>query len=473
MKRVLTKQATSYIGKMIMLEGWVDRIRSHGKIIFVDLRDRWGKIQIVFDLEKSKQAYQLAKTLKKEWVVKVEGIVNKRPENLVNHSLATGTIELEAKKMVVLSEAKTLPFSVDTDGYEISEEKRLKYRYLDIRRRRLLRNLIMREDAFQFIRKFLNRKEFIEVETPLLAKSTPEGARDFLVPSRLYPGEFYALPQSPQQFKQLLMVGGIERYFQIAKCLRDEDPRSDRQAEFTQLDLEMSFPTQDYILQLIEELFVSLVKEIFPNKTIQQVPFPRLDYKDVMNKYKTDRPDLRQNKNDKNTLAFAFIINFPMFDWSKEDKRWKAQHHPFTAPQTDSIEEIKKHPESILANQYDFVLNGEEIGGGSLRTTNLNILEAVFEVLGHKKEEIHRQFSDYFEAFQYGVPPHGGIAVGLDRFLAMALGEPSIREVIAFPKTGDGLDLMMGAPSPVSDKQLRELHLKILKDEKKGEIRKN
>ena len=467
MKRVLTRQTVNHIGETIMLEGWVDRIRSHGKIIFIDLRDRWGTVQIVFASQKEKNIYLLAKNLKKEWVIRIEGIVRKRPQNMINPKLVTGTVEIDVETLTVLSEAKTLPFSVDTSGYEISEEKRLEYRYLDIRRRRLLRNLIIRQKTLQFIRNFLEKEEFIEIETPLLAKSTPEGARDFLVPSRIHPGKFYALPQSPQQFKQLLMVGGIERYFQIAKCLRDEDPRSDRQAEFTQLDLEISFPTQEYILGLIETLFTSLVKKIFPDKVIQRVPFPRLNYKEVMDRYGTDRPDLRQDKKNKNELSFAFIVNFPMFEWSKEDKRWKAKHHPFTLPQTGDIKAIKTHPGSILANQYDFVLNGEEIGGGSLRTTNLSILEAVFEVLGHKKKEIHRQFSDYFEAFRYGVPPHGGIAIGLDRFLTMVLGEPSIREVIAFPKTGDGLDLMMGAPSVVSSKQLQELHLKITENETK------
>ena len=465
MQRVLTNQVLNYIDKKIILEGWVDRVRSHGKIIFIDLRDRWGIVQIVFNLQKNKDVYALAKNLKKEWVVRIEGIVKKRPQSMVNPKLPTGTIEIEAQILTVFSEAQTLPFSVDTSGYEISEEKRLRYRYLDIRRRRLLRNLIIRQNVFQFIRSYLQKQEFIGIETPLLAKSTPEGARDFLVPSRLHSGKFYALPQSPQQFKQLLMVGGIERYFQIAKCLRDEDPRSDRQAEFTQLDLEMSFPTQEYILELVENFSISLVKKIFPDKVIQKTPFPRLNYQEVIDKFKTDKPDLRRNKKDKDELAFAFIVNFPMFEWSKEDKRWKAKHHPFTSPQTDNINDIKNHPESILADQYDFVLNGEEIGGGSLRTTNLKILEAVFEVLGHEKSDIHRQFSDYFEAFQYGVPPHGGIAIGLDRFLSMILGEPSIREIIAFPKTGDGLDLMMGAPSKVSAKQLKELHLKILKDD--------
>jgi len=279
----------------------------------------------------------------------------------------------------------------------------------------------------------------------------------------LHPGKFYALPQSPQQFKQMLMVAGIEKYFQIARCFRDEDPRTDRQPEFTQLDIEMSFVSQDDILRLIENLYIEVVKNLFPEKKIQKIPFPRLSYEEVMEKYKSDKPDLRKNKNDPDELAFCFVLDFPLFEWKESENRWDVMHHPFTLPKTDNTEEIKNNPEKILAWQHDFVLNGYEIGGGSLRTTNLNILTAVFEVLGHKKEQIREQFSNYFEAFEYGVPPHGGIAPGIDRFLAIILNEPTIREVIAFPKTGDNRDLMMGAPDIVSKEQLKELHLKIEK----------
>jgi len=297
----------------------------------------------------------------------------------------------------------------------------------------------------------------------MLTKSTPEGARDFLVPSRLQPGKFYALPQSPQQYKQILQVAGIEKYFQIAKCLRDEDPRADRQAEHTQLDIEMSFVSQEDILDLTERLYTALVKKLFPKKRMTKTPFPRISYKEAMKKYKTDKPDLRKNKKDSDELAFAFIVDFPMFEWHKQEKKWGAVHHPFTLPQTNDISEIKKNPEKILAFQHDFVLNGSEIAGGSLRTIDLDILTAVFEVLGHKKQDLKKNFKNYFEAFNYGVPPHGGIAPGIDRFLAVILGEPSIREVIAFPKTGDNRDLMMDVPSKVTDKQLKELHLKITK----------
>jgi aspartyl-tRNA synthetase len=301
------------------------------------------------------------------------------------------------------------------------------------------------------------------VETPILTKSTPEGARDFLVPARLQPGKFYALPQSPQQYKQLLMVAGLEKYFQIARCLRDEDPRADRQAEHTQLDIEMSFSTQEDILNLTERLYSNLVKKLFPEKKILKIPFPRITYREAMEKYQTEKPDLRKDKKNPDELAFCFVTDFPMFEWHEEEKRWGAMHHPFTKPQTDNIKEIKENPKNVLAYQYDFVLNGVEIGGGSIRTTNLDVLTAVFEVLGHKKEEVRKQFSNYFGAFSYGVPPHGGIAPGIDRFLAILLNEPNIREVIAFPKTGDNRDLMMDVPAEVTEEQLKELHIKIIK----------
>lgn len=328
-------------------------------------------------------------------------------------------------------------------------------------------NLIFRHRVIQLMRDFLQKEGFIEIETPILTKSTPEGSRDFIVPSRLRAGDFYALPQAPQQYKQMLMVAGMEKYFQIARCLRDEDPRADRQAEHTQLDIEMSFTNQEEIMNLIETLYTKIVKKIFPQKKITKTPFIKMTYKEAMKKYKSDKPDLRKNKKDPDELAFAFIVDFPMFKWHEKDKKWGAEHNPFTMPQTENIKEIKGSPEKILAYQYDFVLNGYEIGGGALRTTDLEILTAVFEVLGHKKEKIKKQFNNYFEAFSYGVPPHGGIAPGIDRFLSIALNEPNIREVIAFPKTGDGRDLLMGAPSEVEKKQLDELHLKVARPKKR------
>jgi len=466
MERVINIETTKYLDKSIKVSGWVNSVRSHGKIIFIDLRDRSGILQLVF-IPKNEKVYELAKELRPEWVIEVIGKVSKRPSRMVNPKLTTGKIEISVEDLKIFSKAKTLPFSIEGDGYEINEEKRMKYRYLDLRRKRMKKNLVERAKVIQFMRDFLQKEGFVEVETPILTKSTPEGARDFIVPSRLQPGSFYALPQSPQQYKQLLQVAGVEKYFQIARCFRDEDPRADRQAEFTQLDLEMSFMDQKEILYLTEQLFVTLIKKLFPEKKIQKIPFPRISYKKVMERYKTDKPDLRKNKNNSDELAFAFIVDFPMFEWSKEEKRWTAVHHPFTRPQTENLKEIKKKPDKILAYQYDLVLNGYEIGGGSLRSYKPELLETVFEVMGHKKSEIRQKFGHLLQAFEYGVPPHGGIAPGLDRFLAILFKEPNIREVIPFPKTGDSRDLMMDAPSEVSEEQLEELKIKLIKKKKK------
>jgi aspartyl-tRNA synthetase len=467
MERILNAESKKYVGGKIKVCGWVNSRRDHGRVIFIDLRDRSGLLQIVFGPDSDPETYRLAKELKPEWVIEVVGEVKKRPKGMENPKIETGEVEVLAEKIKIFSKAKALPFPVDTDGYEIKEEKRLRYRYLDLRRKRLQRNLKIRQEVIHFIRSFLKEKGFIEVETPILTKSTPEGARDFLVPSRLYPGKFYALPQSPQQYKQLLQVSGIEKYFQIAKCLRDEDPRADRQPEFTQLDIEMSFVEQEDVLKLTEELFIKIVETFFCEKKILQIPFPRISYEVAKEKYRSDKPDIRKNKKSKNELGFLWVIDFPMFEWKETEKRWDAVHHPFTRPKAESVEEIKKNPEKILAYQYDIVLNGEEIGGGSLRSYRPEILEAVFEVMGHSKKEIREKFKHLFEAFEYGVPPHGGIAIGLDRFLAILLSEPNIREVIAFPKTGDFRDLMMDLPSEVSKDQLKELSIKIVKPRKK------
>ncbi|HHE76728.1 MAG TPA: aspartate--tRNA ligase [Candidatus Parcubacteria bacterium] len=469
MKRTLNEETIKYIDKEVKVVGWVNSVRAHGKIIFIDLRDWSGLLQLVF-LPKNEEAYKNVKNVRSEWVIEATGKISKRPSRMANPKITTGGVELLVSGLKVLSRAKNLPFAIDGDGYDINEEKRMRFRYLDLRRERMKRNLIVRQKVIQFMRNFLQGEGFIEVETPIITKSTPEGARDFIIPSRLQQGKFYALPQSPQQYKQLLQVAGVEKYFQIARCFRDEDPRADRQAEFTQLDIEMSFIEQRDILDLIERLYISLVKKLFPEKKIQKIPFPRLSYKEVIEKYKSDKPDLRKDKNNPNELAFAFVVDFPMFEWKEEEKRWDAVHHPFTRPQSEDIKFIKKNPGKILAFQYDFVLNGYEIGGGSLRSYKPEILEAVFEVMGHKRDEIWDKFGHLLKSFEYGVPPHGGIAPGIDRFLAILLDEPSIREVIAFPKTGDNRDLMMGAPSEVSGEQLKELGIKL--DVKKKEKKK-
>jgi len=465
MERILNSQTKNYLGQKVKVCGWVQNIRSHGKIIFIDLRDRTAILQVVFGTE-NEILYKECQKLRPEWVIEIEGTINERPAKMVNPKIETGQIELQPQSLKILSEAETLPLPIDTAGYEISEEKRLKYRYLDLRRERLQKNLILRNKVIQTIREFLLKEGFIEIETPILTKSTPEGARDFIVPSRLQPGKFYALPQSPQQYKQLLMVAGMEKYFQVAKCLRDEDPRGDRQAEFTQIDMEMSFFEQEDILNLVQKLFKDVVEKIVPEKRIAQFPFPKIKYQTAMEKYNSDKPDLRQDKNNPEELAFAFVVDFPMFEWKKEEKRWDAVHHPFTKPQTEDAEEIKKNPDKILACQYDVVLNGYEIGGGSLRIYKPKFLEAIFEIMGHKKEAIHQKFGHLLKAFEYGVPPHGGIALGIDRFLMILANEPSIREVIAFPKTGDNRDLMMAAPSEVDESQLKELKIKLAKTKK-------
>lgn len=462
--RILANDIEKYDGKEIELLGWVDVRRDHGKLIFIDLRDRSGIAQVVF-LPNNKDLQKKADELRSEWVVKVLGTVGKRPKGMENEKIKSGLYEIVATGLEIIAQAKTPPFDLQGNGMEIGEDVRMKYRYLDLRRPRLQKNLRMRAKVNQFIREFLSSKDFVEVETPIISKSTPEGARDYLVPSRVHSGKFYALPQSPQQYKQLLMVAGVERYFQIARCFRDEDTRGDRQPEFTQLDIEMSFPTQEEILSLVESLFIELVEKLYPEKHITQVPFPRLSYKEAMEKYNSDKPDLRKDKNDPNELAFAFVVDFPAFEWKETEKRWDATHHPFTKPNVSDSDDFKKKFKEdaggIFAEQYDLALNGFEIAGGSIRIHDPALLQAVFEAMGNKTEDVIAKFGHMLDAFQYGVPPHGGIAAGLDRVMTILENEPNIREVIAFPKTGDGRDFMMDAPSDVTDDQLKELHIKV------------
>jgi len=451
------------VGQKVELFGWVHGRRDHGKIIFIDLRDRSGIAQVVF-VPGDAELYQTAEKLRSEWVVKITGQVAKRPEKMINKEIPTGEIEIRPTKLEVLAEAATPPFALDTDGREIGEEVRMKYRYLDLRRERMQKNIILRHGIIKFIRNYLDAKDFVEIETPIISKSTPEGARDYVVPSRLYPGKFYALPQSPQQYKQLLMVAGFEKYYQIARCFRDEDTRGDRQPEFTQLDLEMSFATQEEILDLVEGLFAELVEKILPDHHISQKPFPRLKHAEVMEQYGTDKPDLRKNKNDPLELAFAFIIDFPMFEFSQEDKTWTSAHHPFTMMKQDDLKYLDSGDlEKIRADSYDFVLNGYELASGSIRINKPEVQKKVFSVLGLTEEQIMSKFGHIIEAFSFGAPPHGGIAPGIDRFVMLAANEPNIREVFSFPKTGDGRDLMMDAPSELDQKQLKELHLEIKK----------
>lgn len=584
-----------HVGTKVTLAGWVDRRRDHGGLIFIDLRDREGIAQVVFNPEVSKPCHEIAGELRSEYVVRVSGEVALRPPGTDNPRLPTGDIEVIAYKVDILNRSKTPPFYINED-IEVEENLRLKYRYLDLRRARMKEILLLRHRVVKFMRDFLDARGFIEVETPILIKSTPEGARDYLVPSRLHPGEFYALPQSPQQLKQLLMVAGVEKYFQVARCFRDEDLRADRQPEFTQLDLEMSFIEEEDILALMEELFTALVEAIKPDMRIIK-PFPRLRYADVMERYGRDKPDLRfgleigdltdiaaqssfsifrsaiaqggkvkgmcapgcagysrnqldelnkivrsfgaegvisislgspggsldaltvetlrsvaakyltldqvkemarrlgakpgdlllimagkpglismalgelrqelgrrLNLADPKLLAFCFVIDFPLFEWNDKTGRREPMHHPFTAPKDEDVALLDTAPEKVRGKHYDMVCNGYEIAGGSLRIYNSDLQRKVFRLLGYRDEEINDRFGHLLEAFEYGAPPHGGIAPGIDRIVMLLAGEENIREVIAFPKTQSATDLMLNAPSPVTEEQLAELHLRLRDD---------
>lgn len=459
--RTLAIETAEKIGEIVTLQGWVLARRDHGKIMFLDLRDRSGVVQMV--------GTKALGDARAEDVVEVTGLVKKRPDSMVNAKIPTGSVEVEIQAITVVSKAHEMPFPIDTDGYEVNEEIRTKYRYLDLRRPRMARNIRIRSKVVGFIRNYLFDRDFVEIETPILTKTTPEGARDFLVPSRLQQGKFYALPQSPQQYKQMLMVAGMERYFQIARCFRDEDPRKDRAyGEFTQLDMELSFVTQNDILTLIEEMFTKLVGELFPEKHISQSPWPRLAHKDVMAKYGTDKPDLRKDKNDPNELAFSWTIDFPLFNEQKEDDfffgsggaKFAPSHHMFTAPHPEDIPLLDTDPMKVRGLQHDLVLNGFEVGGGSIRIHQADVQNKVFDLIGFSEAQ-KQEFAHMLTAFTYGVPPHGGIAPGIDRFLMTVLGEPSVREVMAFPTSSSGTTSVMEAPSPATADQLSELGIAV------------
>ncbi len=581
------------IGSQVTLAGWVSRRRDHGGVIFVDLRDRSGIVQVVFNPETSPSAYEIADQLRSEWVVQIKGTVRVRPPGSENPAMATGMVEVAADEASILNSSLTPPFYI-SDDVEVDESLRLRYRYLDLRRPGMLRNLTLRHRVVKYIRDFLSDRGFLEIETPILIKSTPEGARDFLVPSRMQPGNFYALPQSPQQLKQLLMVAGVEKYFQIARCFRDEDLRADRQPEFTQLDLEMSFVEEEDILQLTEELYTGMIESVAPDRTMLK-PFPRLEYAEAMDRYGSDKPDLRFGlemtdvtdlaketefrvflsvvKNggiikgfvvpgqgeytgtlmrnleetaqgfgagglshvrfhgagaigeiaeeevllspglrmpvewsrrlaekmgadpgdlvllmagpskqvntwlsamrdhmgkilglaDPQTLAFAFVTKFPLFDWNADRNRWDSSHHPFTSP-AEGQEDLLEGEDlgSIDSKAYDLVCNGSELASGSIRIHRREEQEKIFRILGYSNEEINEKFGQILEAFEYGAPPHGGIAPGIDRLVAILAGSTSIRDVIAFPKTQTGADLLFGSPAPVEPEQLKELELGLL-----------
>lgn len=449
-----------HVSKPVVVKGWLHSLRNMGQIVFLELRDHTGNLQIVIDDPKTLPKLSL------ESVLEVHGTVRQRGERYVNKKLATGTIELGADKVVMLSASADLPFEIKKDTREVNEELRLKHRYLDMRSPRLTANLRLRHSVNKAIRQTLDAAGFTEIETPMLTKGTPEGAREFLVPSRLHPGEFYVLPQSPQQFKQLLMVGGIGRYYQIVRCLRDEDQRGDRQPEFTQLDIEMSFVDQPDVLAFNEELIARVVKAVRPQAEVK-TPFVQLTYAEAMAKYGTDKPDLRKDKNDPDELAFCWITEFPMFEINQAGSKVDAVHHPFTAPMPEDLSKLAKDPSKVRAAAYDLVLNGYEVAGGSIRIHDAKLQYQVFELLGLGKAEIEDRFGHLLEAFKYGTPPHGGIAYGLDRLLMILAREPNIREVIAFPKTGDGRDPLTGAPSAATEQSLKEAHIQNVKPKQK------
>lgn len=452
--------------KTVTICGWVNVRRDQGKMIFLDFRDISGMVQGVILPQSA--AMEVGKTLREECVVEVTGTVNERPEKNRKPGILNGDIELEIANITVLNESKPVPFPIDGDTRDVNESARLAYRYLDLRSERMHKNIINRSRVQSFIRNYLEREGFVEIETPLLSAPTPEGARSYVVPSRTYRGSFYSLPQSPQQYKQLLMVGGFEKYFQFARCLRDEDTRGDRQPEFTQLDMEMSFVSEEDVIQLNEKLLIALVKEQYSEKRIQSVPFPRMTYKEAMETYGTDRPDMREDKTDENLLAFLWIVDFPMFEKTGEDNldstgEWTFTHNPFSKPKDADLEKFmrKEHVGDILTTQYDITLNGFEIGGGSIRNHTSSALRTTFEIMGYGDERIENNFGHMLRALEFGAPPHGGIAWGFDRLMMILEREPNIREVIAFAKTGDGKDLMMNAPAKISDKQTVELGMRL------------
>lgn len=463
MKRTYIKDLSLNVGKEVVIKGWVAVRRDQGKMVFMDVRDMSGTVQCVV-LPSHTEALEQVKEVRTEWVLAVTGIVNKRPEKNVKAGVVGGDIELEITNIEVLNKTETLPFEINDDTRKINEDIRLKYRYVDLRSDRMQKNIRNRHKVIKFIRDFLDNENFIEVETPILTKSTPEGARDFVVPARLYPGKFYALPQSPQQYKQLLMTSGMEKYFQIARCMRDEDSRGDRQPEFTQLDLEMSFVEREDVMELNEKLLIDIIQKLYPEKKIQQIPFPRISYKDALEKYNSDRPDLREDKNDPNLLAFCWVIDFPFFE-ETDNGGWTFTHNPFSRPKPEHLEWLmnKENIGEILTSQYDVALNGMEIGGGSIRNHDPKALEKVFEIMGHKTEDIQKNFGHMMTAFSLGTPPHGGIAWGMDRLVMILQNEPNIREVIPFAKTGEGKDPMMDSPSEISDEQLLELGITLRK----------
>ncbi|MBU6388512.1 aspartate--tRNA ligase [Patescibacteria group bacterium] len=459
MERTLIGEVGKHIGETVSISGWVDVRRDQGKMVFFDFRDRSGLVQGV--VLPGSFAMDAAKDIRNEYVVRVEGIVNKRPEKNVQADRQNGDIELEIKAIEVLNPSEAMPFDISNDTSGIDETVRAGYRYLDLRSKRMHKNMKIRSEFIRRCREYLFARDFTEIETPLLTESTPEGSRDFVVPSRLQPGKFYALPQSPQQYKQLLMTAGFERYFQIARAVRDEDLRADRGFEHTQVDIEMSFVGMEDVMAAVEDMITTVVEAM--GHTIKQKPFPRITYKEALEKYGADKFDLRTDEDKlKGVLAYAWVVNFPFFEKAPEGG-WTFTHNPFSMPIPEHTEWLMKgeHIDEILTTQYDLVCNGFEAGGGSIRAHKPEILEAVYKVMGFSAEDLEERIGHMLRAFRYGTPPHGGIALGVERSIMNLTGETYLREVQAFPMTRGGQTAVMKAPKPLTDKQLKELGLKI------------
>ncbi len=462
MDRVLVEDVPKHVGEKILVKGWVHARRDHGKLIFIDLRDRSGLLQVVFWGGGEAELFKKADSLRSEFVVTITGTVQKRNETQINPEMPTGAVELGAESLEILAQSQTPPFEI-TDSSDPGEEVRLKYRYLDLRRERMQKNIRLRSEFVKKCREYLFENNFVEIETPILTEATPEGSRDFVVPSRLNRGSFYALPQSPQQYKQLLMIGGFERYFQIARAIRDEDPRADRGFEHTQVDIEMSFVEQEDVMDTVEAMMIRTVESL--GYKVKEKPFPRFTYAEAMEKFGADKFDLRteEEKKDPKLLAYAWVYKFPFFEKTDEGG-WTFTHNPFSMPVPEHVDMLlkKENVEQILTTQYDLVCNGYESGGGSIRAHTPEILKATYQVMGYSDEQIEDSVGHMLEAFKYGAPPHGGIALGVERNLMNLTGENYLREVQAFPMTGKGQTSVMKGPKPLTDAQLKELGLKIV-----------
>ncbi len=461
MIRTLIKDTASKIGETVLIKGWVNIRRDHGKLIFLDIRDRSGLIQVVINPKVSAEAHVTASELRNEFVVELEGKINPRSEKQINANIETGKIEMEVTRLEILSRAKNLPFEINEDTLKVNEEMRMKFRYLDLKSERMAKNMRLRFKAAGLVREYLTKEGFVEIETPMLTKSSPEGARDFLVPSRMQPGNFYALPQAPQQYKQLLMIAGMERYFQMARAMRDEDLRGDRQLEHTQIDLEMSFVKERDVLDLVEGLMIHVAESC--GKKIWKKPFPVFTHEEAIKQFGADKFDLRGENKDPDVMAFAWVVDFPLLEWDEDEKRYTFAHNPFSAPKAEHVEKLMKGEDlgDLRAQQYDLVCNGFELASGGVRISDPTVQRKVFEIMGLTAEQTEERFGHLINAYEYGAPPHAGMAPGFDRLVMLLANEENIREVTAFPVNSSGQTSVMDAPSPATDKQLKDLHIKV------------